>query len=138
MVDQARNLLVSLTAVDCCQCGYTIWMADTFIAALKNNKNSFHCTSCGTKQGWHNASEADRLKIRLEAAEKQLAFARNNAASERDAREHTERRLVAQRGVVTRIKNRVGNGVCPCCTRSFGDLKRHMANKHPDYQKDSV
>lgn len=45
------------------------------------------------------------------------------------------RQLSAARGQVTRIKNRVGNGVCPCCNRSFGNLHRHMQTKHPGWKK---
>lgn len=30
----------------------------------------------------------------------------------------------------------VKNGVCPCCNRSFVNLKRHVQNKHPEYLKD--
>jgi hypothetical protein len=31
------------------------------------------------------------------------------------------------------LHRRVGNGVCPCCSRSFTNLKRHIRSKHPDY-----
>lgn len=43
----------------------------------------------------------------------------------------------AARGQVTRLKRRAANGVCPCCTRTFADLKRHMANQHPDFTLES-
>lgn len=39
------------------------------------------------------------------------------------------------RGVVTKTKNRIGKGVCPCCNRTFVELARHIATKHPDYAK---
>ena len=32
---------------------------------------------------------------------------------------------------LTRVKNRVSRGVCPNCNRTFKDLARHMASKHP-------
>jgi hypothetical protein len=31
---------------------------------------------------------------------------------------------------------RIGNGVCPCCNRSFTNLRRHMTTKHPEYPKE--
>jgi hypothetical protein len=49
-----------------------------------------------------------------------------------------DKELVAQRGQTTKARNqleRVGNGVCPCCTRSFTNLRRHMATKHPGFKK---
>jgi len=41
--------------------------------------------------------------------------------------------LSATKGVVTRMKSRAANGVCPCCKRSFQNLKRHMTTKHPKF-----
>lgn len=62
------------------------------------------------------------LRRRCEAADAALERARQN-----------ERRLAATKGVVTRIKNRVGKGVCPCCKRTFPNLGAHMSEKHPDW-----
>lgn len=45
----------------------------------------------------------------------------------------TERRRRGEKAAKTRLQNRVGNGVCPCCRRSFTNVRRHIANKHPDY-----
>jgi hypothetical protein len=39
---------------------------------------------------------------------------------------------------VTKIKNRVGHGVCPCCTRSFQNLARHMASEHPTFAAEAA
>lgn len=32
-----------------------------------------------------------------------------------------------------RIRQRIADGVCPCCTRSFANLRNHMARKHPEF-----
>ena len=37
----------------------------------------------------------------------------------------------AAQGRITQLQKRVQNGVCIACHRSFVDLKRHMASKHP-------
>lgn len=47
--------------------------------------------------------------------------------------EHTEARRRGEAAAKTRIKNRVSNGVCPCCKRSFANLAKHMTCKHPGY-----
>lgn len=44
----------------------------------------------------------------------------------------------AARGQVTRLKNRAAAGVCPCCNRTFHQLVRHMAAKHPDFAAEPV
>ncbi|WP_159103999.1 hypothetical protein [Rhodopseudomonas sp. B29] len=56
----------------------------------------------------------------------------------RDQREAAERRAAAARGQVTKIKNRVGHGVCPCCNRTFANLARHMAGEHPGYTAEAA
>ena len=57
--------------------------------------------------------------------------------SERDRQEAKaraeKRRAAAFKGIVTRTKRRVGNGVCPCCKRTFQNLARHMHGQHPEY-----
>lgn len=46
---------------------------------------------------------------------------------------HTESQRRAEKAAKTRIKNRVSKGVCPCCKRSFVNLRCHMECKHPKY-----
>ena len=57
------------------------------------------------------------------------------AEAERQAGEakHATRRMAAAKGELTKMKKRVGNGVCPCCNRQFVNLQRHMATQHPGY-----
>lgn len=38
----------------------------------------------------------------------------------------------AVQGEYAKVKKRVSAGVCPCCNRSFENLRRHMHNKHPE------
>lgn len=65
--------------------------------------------------------ERERLR-RLEAQKQHLS----------DQLQATERSRAALKGQVTKIKKRVGKGVCPCCNRSFTNVERHMATQHPD------
>lgn len=51
-------------------------------------------------------------------------------------RNEAEKSLIATKGVVTRLKNRARNGVCPCCIRTFKDLHMHMASEHPNFVTD--
>lgn len=96
-----------------------------------------HWCSNGHKQGWYPGqnTENDNLRRRAERAEQQQARLMQEKAEERERRQKVERRLAATQGVVTKIKTRTRNGVCPCCNRQFVDLHRHMNSKHPDYGK---
>ena len=39
----------------------------------------------------------------------------------------------AAKGQISKLKKRASAGVCPCCNRSFQNLRRHMGNKHPEF-----
>lgn len=70
--------------------------------------------------------KAKRLQRQLDRSEAR--------ARERLAELETERRRhSATKGTVTKLKKRVGKGVCPCCNRHFANVERHMGTKHPDY-----
>lgn len=49
----------------------------------------------------------------------------------------TDAKLItkAHPGIKFEQIDRVGKGVCPCCKRSFTNLRRHMTTKHPDVAK---
>lgn len=76
-------------------------------------------------------TEGQLLREQLERAQATLV----SVEDQRDAAERSNRAL---RGVVTRERKRVSNGVCPCCNRHFEQLGRHMKNKHPNYAEVST
>jgi hypothetical protein len=55
---------------------------------------------------------------------------------QRQIDQERERRLLAESDKekllleMKRIGERISNGVCPCCNRTFKDLKSHMRTKH--------
>lgn len=92
-----------------------------------------YCPSCGKTMVPAGRSEADKLRDELAREKHRAEQAHADADYQRDRKEHAIRRASAARGQVTKIKNRVKNGVCPACNRTFGDLARHMTSKHPHY-----
>jgi len=65
--------------------------------------------------------------------EQQLAYTEESKDWWKREAEEKARSLSATRGVLTRTKNRIAKGVCPCCHRQFINLRRHMESKHPEY-----
>ncbi len=120
-------------STDCIKCGYMILITEGFERDRKRDHKSFYCTSCGQSQHWPGKSDIEKLRDELTQEQRRSQWARDNAANERKAREDTERRLAAQKGQNTKLRNRVSHGVCPCCNRSFENLRRHMASQHPDF-----
>lgn len=117
---------VILKEVVCGTCGITHAVPADWINNRRANKGDIYCPN-GCCRTWKK-SDADRLREQLEIKERELRMAKCEALnkqvlidSERQAREKAERKL-----------KRVKNGVCPCCQRSFENLKRHMATQHPE------
>lgn len=69
-------------------------------------------------------SKADLLRA-AEARERHLE-------DQLDAAERSKRAL---RGHLTRLRNRLINGVCPWCNRNFAQVRRHVASQHPEHVK---
>ena len=112
----------------CCRCGIDFGIPEDFYVAVRDNSNKwFYCPN-GHRQHY-TVSRATKLQRQLDAA--------HNA--ERDLRnrlETTQRSRAALKGQVTKIKRRVGKGICPCCRRNFANLKHHMENQHPDWSEE--
>lgn len=102
---------------------------------LRRNGQDFFCPN-GHRQAYILGPTAEE-KLRQENARlaDEARRAQESADYHREQRQAADRRASAARGQVTKIKNRVGHGVCPCCNRTFADLARHMAGQHPDFQK---
>lgn len=127
-----RNFFVSVEFVPvgaCCHEGCGIQFALTL--DLKNKRlqdgKGFYCPN-GHLQ-FYQDNENARLKKQLEQKQKDVEWIRAQ-------RDRAERQTSAARGLVTKIKNKIANGVCPCCKRSFINLHRHMKHMHPTFKTD--
>jgi hypothetical protein len=129
MAESLLNLMVSYNNIDCCSCGMTFAVPVAWEKERRENHKGFFCPnghplvfngpSNLEKQVKEKEAEIERLRSRLDWKERSLLSAnRSNSAL---------------RGQRTKLKNRIHNGVCPCCHRSFEKLQRHMKTKHPDW-----
>jgi hypothetical protein len=125
----------SLT-VTTCWCGIHLAIPNNLYRNARDHGTDVHCP-LGHTFGWHETL-ADKERKRREQAEAQLQTARQQRDAERDLRRDTERRLTAQKAATTKARKRHAAGVCPCCKRSFENVRRHMAAKHPDYQPEAA
>jgi hypothetical protein len=126
---------VSLVAETCCACGVVFAMAEEFYDQCQRAKSrkSFYCPN-GHHQHYVGKSDAQKLA----EAEERLRVERDNTAFWRGQEAQRQRQLSAARGQVTRIKNRIAGGACPCCNRTFVNLARHMETQHPDFTSDET
>lgn len=125
---------VTLTEINCGECGGTYAINERYRQQQYEKGGSWNCPYCKVGWGYSENNENSKLKKELEQTKRNLEFHQRNAASEREAREATERRLVGQKAAKTRLRNRIKNGVCPCCTRTFQNLAQHMKTQHPSFE----
>lgn len=119
------------SSIVCCQCAVQFFMPNALYNQRKEDRKLFYCPN---GHGQHfTETEVQKLKKQLEAAERQRKWAEEARDSALRDRDHAQKAARTVRGHMARLRKRVGNGVCPCCSRSFVNLRRHIATKHPEF-----
>lgn len=123
----------TLVAVNCAKCAVLFALPETWDKQFRTDHQNFFCPA-----GHHNyyPGETDEEKLRKQVAQLQTNLEHKEAriCSLREQRAALERSRAALRGVHTRTCNRIKNGVCPCCHRTFSNLLGHMKTEHPDFK----
>lgn len=115
-----------------CWCGVPFAAPVELLRECRRYSNQKCYCPLGHANVW-SKTEADRLREQLAARQAEVDRANARIADQRVAIEHKDRKLIAAKGQMTKLKRRVANGVCPCCNRQFAELHRHMQTKHPEY-----
>jgi len=116
-----------------CSCGGVYAITEAHRAQAEREGTCWTCPYCRTSWGFSGRGTNATLKRELESQKRATASAQGRANRFAAAAEHQTRRASTYKGHLTRTKKRVAEGVCPCCTRTFKNLKRHMDGQHPDY-----
>lgn len=118
----------------CASCGVVFAMPDSLMAKRRQDGGSFSCPNGHSLIYGNSLKEQNKkLKERLEGETRRLEAQRRETEHVRANLEVSRRQTAAQKGQVTKLKNRAANGTCPCCNRYFANLHRHMQTKHPDF-----
>lgn len=118
-----------------CWCGMTYAIPQTLFDYVKRQhddgraQTSIYCP-LGHTWSFAGKGEAEKQRARAERLERQLASREEDLRAERISHSAT-------RGALTKAKNRAARGVCPCCHRSFVNVQRHVASKHPELVPES-
>lgn len=116
----------TLIVHECCSCGIAFALPKGLDeSALRDHSVWFYCP-LGHHQHYIGKTDAQQQRDRADRAERSAQYNRDRAAQAIRSRN-------AMKGQVTKIKNRVGKGVCPCCNRSFPQLSAHMESEHPEF-----
>ena len=114
----------TLVAVTCtCGIAYTIpeTLHEQMLLHRGNGTRPATAIYCPLGHEWHYTGQtaAEKERAQRKAVEAQLVAVSDQLEAERRAHKRTAKR--------------VANGVCPCCHRSFTNVRRHMNTQHPDY-----
>lgn len=128
---QTQVEFINFVLEHCCNCGAAFMVPESFQKHCKaDSAKHFYCPN-GHSQHYLQ-SEADRLKDKIADVEakhkRELEAATNrtlDAIIEKQKAQFEKEKLEKQ-------MKRVRKGVCPCCNRSFANLKKHMTTKHPE------
>lgn len=121
----------TLAVIECCSCHCFFGMSKDMYERARDDGTSFCCPN-GHSQSY-TKNEVTRLREQVNRLTHQVEQREAAILDVQAQRNHERARAIVYRGHVTRIKNRVAKGVCPCCQRTFCNLARHMETKHPDY-----
>jgi hypothetical protein len=127
--------LETFTVHHCGECGVAFAMADSFMNRRIEDKKTWYCPN-GHARVFKGESEVDQLKKQLQHKQQTLnQYIQSNASlhTQLTRQKNSNRALKAAK---TKIMNRVKNGVCPCCNRSFKNLQLHFKSVHPELVKE--
>lgn len=124
-----------INAGRCVRCKCDIWLPEALYEAAQAGRGrvAFFCSYGHSQVFIEGETEEQKLRRERDRLAQRIAERDDEIRHQRERAKAAERRASAARGQVTKIKNRVGKGVCPCCNRSFANLHRHMATEHPAF-----
>lgn len=129
-----RVVVVEMTDITCGKCGAVYALSERYRQKCYQDGTGWHCPYCQVGWGYLGNTEVKRLQAELRDVQRSKQWAEERAARLEQRAVTAEHQARAQKAAKTRLKNRIGAGVCPCCTRSFENLQRHMKNQHPEFR----
>lgn len=125
------NTTVIIESLSCGNCHVVFGLDEHFHASVQRTGKSFYCPNGHYIR--YSDNEVKQLKEEKERLERRLASAAGNAKYYEERYEATKRQKAAVKGQLTKARNRIANGVCPCCSRTFQNVVRHMQSQHPEF-----
>jgi hypothetical protein len=118
----------------CCSCGLRFAFPASFQKQRKEDRRTFHCPN-GHSQSYTGKTEAEKLREELESEKRRHEYASAEVERLKEIRIHIERQHAAAKGRITKLKNSVAAGTCPCCKKYVPMLYAHMKTQHAGYAK---
>lgn len=123
--------------ISCGECGVPFGLDRDFMQERRKDHRTWYCPN-GHSRHYPTENEAEKLRRELATVRDTAKWYENAYQNATSQNARLERVVSAKKGTITKLKRRAANGVCPCCTRTFGNLARHMATKHPGFGADAA
>ena len=114
-----------------CWCGIKLAIPGSLYDEAHRKKTDVFCPL-----GHRFIYRTDTTEKELEAERQRRIRVEARLAQTEDRLDVAKRQRAAARGQVTKIRNRVKNGVCPFCNRHFVNVERHMTTQHAEVPVD--
>lgn len=108
---------------NCAKCDCEMAITNRMQENRKLDGGTIYCPNGHTMS--YSETEADKLR-------RQRDRLQQDAARLNDELNEQRKRADAAEVKLSRAKRRANAGVCPCCTRTFANVQRHMKTKHPE------
>jgi hypothetical protein len=105
-------------------CGVVYGLSEDFVRERRRDHKTWYCPH-GHSRYFPSKSDVEKERDRRIQAEADRARAQDRLELQR-------RQTAAAKGQLTKVKNRLKNGVCPFCSRTFANLAAHMETKHSE------
>jgi hypothetical protein len=115
----------------CHRCKTPFAMSEQVYDTMSRMKEggTFYCPLGHPQHYVTGESDLDKVRRERDQLKQNEAYLHDQI---REAREDAKKQVAVERGKLTKFKNRVNAGVCPCCNRTFANLARHMKTKHSE------
>ena len=110
--------------MQCSECGVTYFFPEAWADNASKHGKSWQCPN-GHGQ-WFGESPYEKMRRENERMKQQAAQKDDELAAARKSWNEAEKRAKA-------VETRARAAVCPCCNRSFKQLREHMRRKHPEH-----
>lgn len=117
------NVITSVV-ISCYKCGLEFAVSQQWEAERQRDHATLWCPN-GHPQHFSAENREEKL-------ERQLRWMETRLQGETRRAEAARRSAAAQKGVVTKLRKRLGEGLCPYCDAHFPAIGKHMQEAHPE------
>lgn len=128
---------VDMETIICYKCAVPFAIPKRLKRHFQDSQEPFYCPN-GHEQAYTESTET-RLKRQLEKQKEQEDLKIKELQKEAEVwRDHWQKSVEEKKKIARKLKateKKLATGTCPCCDKTFKNVKQHMETEHPDFVK---